>query len=281
MPVAQIVVELDDLGLKAATSGRPPQGITHHETLPPMSDAPHLHENSQTLSLSFEGRLIQSCMNRDKPTELVLDYTCAMMGALLFNPKPRHVLMIGLGGGSMLKYLHQHVPECDLTTVEISQPVIDLRGTFLIPPDDARHRIVCADGAAFLRQPPKRYDLILVDGFTGEGIVEALCSRSFYGQCRKALTAEGLLVANVHAEVNQAREIGKRLNKTFDGAVLSLPSEEGGNDVAIAGPRHVFEEARADLNRLWDGLDAAHRATLADVLPRLRTALTRDWTSRA
>ncbi len=241
----------------------------------PNAAEPHLHENSQTLSLSFEGRLIQSCMNRERPDELVLDYTRAMMGALLFNPAPRHVLMIGLGGGSMLKYLHRHVPACVLTTVEISQAVIDLRDTFFIPPDDDRHHIVCADGAAFLRCPPPHFDLILVDGFTGAGIVDALCSRAFYAHCRKALTAEGLLVANVHADVTQAREIGKRLSKVFDGAVLSLPSEEGGNDVAIAGPRHVFEEARADVDRLWSRLQPAHSATLADVLPRLRHALQR------
>jgi len=98
-----------------------------HEKLPPMSDVPRLHENSQTMSLSFEGTLIQSCMRLADPDDLVLDYTRTMMGALLFNPQPRRVLMIGLGGGSMLKYLHRHVPGADLTVVEISQEVIDLR----------------------------------------------------------------------------------------------------------------------------------------------------------
>ena len=92
-----------------------------------MPDQPRLHTNSQTVTLSFEGTLIQSCMRVADPDDLVLDYTRTMMGALLFNPKPRRVLMIGLGGGSMLKYLHRHVPEADLTVVEISQSVIDLR----------------------------------------------------------------------------------------------------------------------------------------------------------
>jgi len=240
------------------------------------TDTPRLHKNSQTLTLSFEGTLIQSCMSLADPDDLVLDYTRAMMGALLFNPEPRRVLMIGLGGGAMVKYLYRHVPQAALTVVEISQAVIDLRHDFLIPPDDERLQTICADGAVFLVKPPQRYDLILVDGFHGEGIAEALCSRSFYNHCRKALTPEGLLVANVHAEVTQAREIGKRLSKIFDGAVLSLPSEEGGNDVAIVGPRHVFDEARADLDHLWARLQPIHQSTLSDVLPRLKHALERS-----
>jgi len=120
-----------------------------------MTNAVHVHTNRQTRSLSLSTTLIQSCMRLEDPDELVLDYTRTMMGALLLNPTPRHVLMIGLGGGSMLKYLHRHVPEADLTAVEISQEVIDLRDDFCLPPDSERLHIVCADGAEFMRKPPK------------------------------------------------------------------------------------------------------------------------------
>ena len=96
-----------------------------------MSEQAKLHQNSQTLSLSFESSLIQSCMRLADPDELVLDYTRAMMGFLLFNPAPRSVLMIGLGGGALHKYIHKHLPETDLTTVEINPGVIELRQTAL------------------------------------------------------------------------------------------------------------------------------------------------------
>ncbi|MEY4765930.1 MAG: hypothetical protein RI907_2603 [Pseudomonadota bacterium] len=242
----------------------------------PSEVEPHLHENSQTLSLSFEGRLIQSCMNRDRPEELVLDYTRAMMGALLFNPRPSHVLMIGLGGGSMLKYLHRHLPDCDLTTVEISQAVIDLRGSFLIPPDDDRHRIVCADGAAFVRQPPRRYDLILVDGFDGQGIPEPLCSRGFYQHVRAALKADGLMVANVQAETAQSRMIRQRIEKAFDRQLIAVESDEGGNDlVTAANDRTVFDATLADFQARWLALDAVHRETLGETAGAIEHALKR------
>jgi len=242
-----------------------------------MTDEPRLHANSQTVSLSFEGSLIQSCMRLDDPDDLVLDYTRAMMGALLFNPQPRRVLMIGLGGGSMVKYIHRHVPSAQLTVVEISQAVIDLRHTFHIPADDERLQVVCADGAKFMVKPPCSYDLILVDGFTGVGIAEALCSRSFYTHCRKALTAEGLLVANVQADTHQTREIGKRLFKAFEGAMISVLSDEGGNDIVTAGPRYVFEQCRADFEVHWAALSAAHQATLAATSTRIQRALIKGF----
>jgi spermidine synthase len=242
-----------------------------------MTDFPRLHQNSQTVTLSFEGTLIQSCMRLADPDDLVLDYTRTMMGALLLNPRPRHVLMIGLGGGSMVKYLHHHVPQADITVVEISQSVIDLRDAFHVPPDDARLHTVHADGAEFMRRPPRAYDLILVDGFTGEGIAEALCTRSFYLHCRKALSAEGLLVANVQADTDQTREIGKRLFKVFQGSMISVLSDEGGNDIVTAGPRHLFEQCVADFESHWQALGPIHQATLAVASQRIQRALMRGF----
>lgn len=240
-------------------------------------ERPRLRTNSQTVTLSFEGSLIQSCMRLEDPEDLVLDYTRTMMGALLFNPTPAAILMIGLGGGSLVKYLHRHLPGADLTVVEISQGVIDLRDAFHVPPDDERLHTVCADGAQFMVKPPRNYDLILVDGFTGEGIAEALCSRSFYNHCRKALTPEGLLVANVQADTSQTREIGKRLFKAFSGSMISVLSDEGGNDIVTAGPRYLFEQCRADFEGYWGALAPAHQQTLAVASSRIQRALIKGF----
>ena len=89
-----------------------------------MSEHARLHSNSQTLSLSFESSLIQSCMRLADPDELVLDYTRAMMSFLLLNPNPAHILMIGLGGGSIHKYVHRHLLGTDITTVELRATLV-------------------------------------------------------------------------------------------------------------------------------------------------------------
>lgn len=260
-----------------------------------MEDAPRLHTNSQTLSLSFTSSLIQSSMRLDAPDELLLDYTRAMMGCLLLNPAPYRVLMIGLGGGSMLKYLHRHLPDTEFTVVEISQAVIDLRGDFLIPPDSERLRTVCDDGARFIREfvrtlvraashdvtpgapPPARFDVILVDGFDGAGLPPALSSRRFYEDCRAALTDGGVLVANVQADTARSREIRQRLGRAFDGAVVSVESDEGGNEVMSAATRPVLAQCGADFEARWAALAPAHQATLAATSSRLQRALVKGF----
>lgn len=237
------------------------------------TERPRLHVNSQTVSLSFESSLIQSCMRLDAPDELVLDYTRAMMGFLLFNPAPRHMLMIGLGGGSMVKYLHQHLPDVDLTVVEINQEVIDMRQDFHIPPDSPRLRIVCDDGAMFVRQPPMAYDVILVDGFTGQGLPPALSSRSFYQHCRCALSSEGYLVANVQADTGETREVLRRLSKAFGGQAVSIESDEGGNEIALAGSAQGLRDGLEAFEARWQALPAVHQATLAVSSSRFQRAL--------
>lgn len=243
----------------------------------PPPEKPRLHTNSQTISLSFESSLIQSCMRLDDPDDLVLDYTRAMMGCLLFHPDPASVLMIGLGGGSMLKYLHLHLPLAEFTVVEISQGVIGMRHEFHIPPDSERLHIVQADGAAFLKHAPRRYDLVLVDGFTGDGLPPALCSASFYRHCKAALTDEGMLVANVQADTRQTCAILARIGKAFDGALVSAESDEGGNEIVFAGAPTLLSSVSAGFDAAWARLAPVHQATLAVVSTRIQGALMRRY----
>lgn len=238
---------------------------------------PRLHQNSQTISLSFESSLIQSCMRLDDPDDLVLDYTRTMMGFLLFSPAPASVLMIGLGGGALLKYLHRHLPEVDLTTVEIHQSVIDLRHDFHLPDDGPRSRIDCADGARFVTKPPRQYDVILVDGFSSQGLPDDLCSRSFYQHCRAALNPSGLLVANVQADTKQTSEIRRRIGKVFSGSVTAVESDEGGNQIMTAGTRADFIRCGIEFDARWSALQPVHQATLAVSSSRLQRALMKDF----
>lgn len=250
--------------------------IAAHERLSVMTEpleTPRLHLNKQTVSLSFESTLIQSSMRRADPNELVLDYTRTMMGALLFNAKPDQVLVIGLGGGSMVKYLHRYVPEAHITAVEINQGVIDMRQEFFIPPDDERLQVLCEDGALHVARHRRQYDLILVDGFTGEGLPAALSSDGFYRACKTALKHGGVMVANVQADTAATRQVFKRIQKAFDRAVIAVESDEGGNEIVTASDFGTLIEARADFERRWQALGNTHRETLAVCGSRFERAL--------
>src|SRR5579863_1120145 len=105
--------------------------------------------------LQIGGDAIQSAMRLDAPDRIELDYVRAMMAFLLFCPKPRDVLMIGLGAGSMARFIHQRMPGTRVTVAEINPGVVTVaRRYFRFPGEDARLEIVVGDGAELVPQRP-------------------------------------------------------------------------------------------------------------------------------
>jgi spermidine synthase len=236
--------------------------------------------NSQTLSLNFGSDLLQSCMRLDDPHALLLEYTRAMMGFLLLDPAPARVLMVGLGGGSIAKYCHLHLPHTHLTVVEISEDVIALRDEFLIPPDDARLDIVCADGSTFMAQGVEPFDAILIDGFTAEGQPPALSSPAFYRHCARRLKAEGVLIINLHAAEPALSQHLKRLNKVMGSGVFDIAVDDGDNRVVLAAADGTWQRCIADFEARWQALAPTHQITLGSSSGRLERALRRRYPAR-
>jgi spermidine synthase len=112
----------------------------------------------------------------------VNEYTRKMMGFLAFQPRPKQILIIGLGGGSLVKNCHRHLPTTRITAVEIDPDVLALRSQFLVPPDDDRLTVVQADGAdhvARMADRGEQINAILVDAYDHTGIADAVVERSF------------------------------------------------------------------------------------------------------
>ena len=86
---------------------------------PPVSDttlpSPVVEQDGESVIMSFDEVSVQSRMRLDDPTALDLDYSRVMMAFLLLQPQPESILMIGLGGGSLAKYCHRHLPQARIT----------------------------------------------------------------------------------------------------------------------------------------------------------------------
>jgi spermidine synthase len=192
-------------------------------------------------TLEFAPGDIQSEMRLSRPDALVLAYARAMMCFALFVPRPRHILMVGLGGGSMAKFCHRHFPQARITVLELRADVIALREQFLVPPDDARFRVVHADAAAWLAQAAPEgpvADVIVVDGFDEAGLPPALSSHPFYHDCRRLLLPGGVLAANVFSYDPRHDAVLYALHSAFDGRTCQLQKVAGNNRIlfAVASP---------------------------------------------
>jgi len=235
---------------------------------------PFVHEYRDELSLHFEPQTIQSRMQRNAPDELVLGYTRAMMSFLLFHPVPARIAMIGLGGGSMAKYCLRFLPAVDFTAIEISPAVIAFRSAFAIPPDSERFRVICSDGADYMRDASHRMDALIVDGFDASGQPPQLCSQDFYDLCEARLSEAGVLVTNLWAADVAYGTCISRLRRSFGDQVVSVSSEDPENRIVFACKGPGFPPPERDLLRRAHELNAVHRIDFTQIaeaiLRRLR-----------
>lgn len=177
---------------------------------------------------------VQSAMRVDRPNDLELAYTRAMMAFLLFRPAQGHVLMIGLGGGSLAKFIYARLTQVRSTVVEISSQVIAAARThFNLPEDDERLSIVAGDGAEYVVSHPACCDVLMLDGFDGISQVESLSSQTFYEHCAAALSEQGVLVVNLWSSDGSFPEYLARIEAAFGGLVLCLPTEKRGNIIVF------------------------------------------------
>ncbi|MCK0509274.1 transferase [Aromatoleum anaerobium] len=224
-------------------------------------------------TLQFDGLTIQSQMALDDPDALALDYTRTMMGFLLFHPAPRHVAMIGLGGGSLLKYCFKTMPETRVTAVEINPEVIALRDAFGIPPDGPRLRVVCRDGAEYMRDPGEAPDVLIVDGFDAGGMPEQLGSAGFYDHCCGMLAEGGMMVVNLWAGDRRYGLYASRIRDSFEGRIVAVRADEDSNRIVFASKDRRFPPGRAQLLDRARALALDHPFGLVPLAQRIRHRL--------
>ncbi len=222
------------------------------------SDSPLLYEEEGELSLHFNLPTIQSRMLVSNPGKLILDYTQTMMGFLLFQPKPERIAMIGLGGGSLAKYCRWKLPEADFTAIELSPEVIALRDRFGIPPDGPQFRVVCANGADYVRSQTTPLDVLLVDGFDAGGQPDELCSAAFYDACHAALRECGILVVNLCADDPGYSSYLSRIAGSFAERMVVVEADEGDNQIVFACKGNGFPPTLSVLAERLGKLEAAH-----------------------
>jgi spermidine synthase len=130
---------------------------------------------------------------------------------LLAHAAPRRVLIIGGGDGGTLKEVLKHPVE-EAVLVEIDGEVIDVSKRFFPGVsggalDDARAKVMVADGVRYIGETEARFDVIIVDSTDPVGPGEQLFSARFYERCKRLLTPGGIIVAQSGAPFYQPAQL--------------------------------------------------------------------------
>lgn len=197
-----------------------------------------IRESRGLRTLHFDGRWMQGAMRITRPWDLELEYTQVMMACLLMRDEssfPHSILLIGLGAGSLTKFLYRHCPSAHLTVVEIDARVVNTaREHFGLPDDPVRLDMVIGDGVDYMMTGDRTFDLVLVDGFNEHAHPGDLNSLPFYRACRSRLSDQGLLVVNLIGLSHGVKGGFAHIESAFEDRALMFPKCKSGNTIAFA-----------------------------------------------
>lgn len=175
--------------------------------------------------LKFRYGTLQSAMNKRRPERLVLPYTRAMVSALLFSIDPKQILILGLGGGSLVRFFLHHYPEARLTVVEREPNCLAIaRELFHVPSEHPRLELIAGDARRVVPGLRGPYDLVLVDLFLAHGPPAWLRLADLFNSCRDRMTEGGVISANMWTDPGDESlaNLGG-ITSAFGGRALLIP----------------------------------------------------------
>ena len=136
----------------------------------------------------------QTCMDMNDHNRVVFPYVRMTFAGLLLNTSPARTLMIGLGGGTISNVLTDLYPQMVLDLVEVDPAVVNVARDYFDFRESSKTNVHTIDGRVFTKRAVLRgikYDLIILDAFTGEYIPEHLMTADFLQEVKALLSPGG------------------------------------------------------------------------------------------
>jgi spermidine synthase len=194
--------------------------------------------------------------------EPAMRYPRFAAASLLLNPRPRRLLALGMGGGSVGSYLQRRLPELAVDYVDIDPAVPELAQRFLLLRAGPRTTITVADGRRFLAGAGARaWDVVYCDTYIGRSVPFHLTTIEFLDEVKRHLAAGGSFGLNLAAGL--ADPFSKAMYRTVlerFGAVYLFKVGGASNVLVLATdapgvPRPQLLARARELDRALPGFD--------------------------
>ena len=159
--------------------------------------------------------------------------------AMLPRVRPRRALILGLGGGTLVRLIQARWGGgVSIVGVDDDPAIIETaRSVGWLP--DAGLELVLADAFAYVQACTARFDYVAVDLFRGEHVVGRVFTKPFLRRVRALLEPRGWLAINFFRD---AREPSRRERISALGFDLRACTYVGGN-VVVHAQRRGMERA--------------------------------------
>lgn len=182
----------------------------------------------------------QTVVKPGDPDHLELPYARVVPVAFVFVEEPKSALVIGLGGGTIPSFLRKRFPAMHIDAVDIDPTVVAVAKSHFDFREDARMHAHVEDGRRFVERAPRRYDLVVLDGFGTDSVPPHLTTREFLQAVRRILTPRGITVGNLWSrEVNSLYDSMVKTYRAVYDDLLIVDVPGSGNKILIACPWRI------------------------------------------
>ena len=213
-------------------------------------------EKNERRELRFGNKIIQSAFYKKKPQYLVLPYTRFMLLCLIFFPKPQSILHIGLGGGSLARWLYQEFPNAKQSIIEINSDVIEVAYKFFRLPEDNLLRVINANAIEFVPGISEKFDLIFLDAFNDFGPSEEIKGACFLQDLLNCLGNSGWVVGNFWTLTGDFIKQCDMWKSKFN-TVLNARANEKGNEILFGSQTGEMLDLN-DFDQMATALEIRH-----------------------
>ena len=225
-----------------------PDGELIHSQRSPLQQI-SIYQSGTLRLLRTDSLATQSAIDLAHPHTLLLPYMSMMLAHLLFQPPPRRCLLLGLGGGDLVRYLHHQIPGCKITAVELDAEIVNISQRYFALPDANNIELVVEDAAHFIATHRRPVDTLLVDLYSHNGGMPALLQEDgFYHDCYRALSRSGVMAINllIH-HPQELHTILRKIRQRFQQLTLCLTVAGYKNVIVLAFRHHPTHLDKASL----------------------------------
>ena len=196
----------------------------------------------------------QSAIDLAAPGSMKLGYTRGLFASLLYRHPQDRVLIVGLGGGGMVRFLNEAFPTSMVEAVEIDPVVVGIAAQYFGTVEGAKTRIHTADAFEFFTPARGLYDAIYLDAFLRAPEDTArLKTRAFLTTLREHLTPGGLVAFNLIQSDPRTTEDFATIREIFPAAVRFTVAKSG--NLIVIAPRDDIVLNDAELHSRAAELD--------------------------
>ncbi len=152
--------------------------------------------------------------------EPTLPYNRAAPAVLLLSPHPKRALLIGLGGGTIGRYLQSRDPGIDIQYVDIDPAVSEVAQRFFFFQPGPRMRVAIEDGRQYLHTSSQKWDLIYGDAYIGQSVPFHLTTVEFLDEVKSHLSPGGAFALNLAGGLGDpfSQSMYRTVRERFDSA---------------------------------------------------------------